>query len=236
MVKGIAKPPAYRMSARSRADIVAAIMSMSQKRAYDHHAYGLCFNVKVYTPDLSLKNLLRHWRNADGDSAYTHNPRWLKDVAERYAEHAGSLFEWGTEGACRYFTDDISSTFRELWDGTKVSVEYGFAGRSGGWLVILEFEGYSFVDRGIDVDERLMGMDYPTLRKLYQLILMLNHDLSRDKRDHEVEYQAAFCFFANICCDIYQEDAAQLDLFRTQEEIEQDALQGRYPDDDYSKI
>ncbi|OYW72388.1 MAG: hypothetical protein B7Z37_25050 [Verrucomicrobia bacterium 12-59-8] len=229
MTTRLFKPPAYRMSARSREEIVQAIMSITTR-----HDYPLSFNVKVYDADLSLKNLLRHWREYEGKSG-TYDPRWLKEVASRYDQHEGSLFEWGLEGARRHFTGDYEDTFQMLWDGTELRVDYGFSGRGGGWLVILEFEGHRFARMQVTLQEYLTEMPWRDLKHLYQLCLMLHHDTAPDKRKSEVEHSAAFDFFANICNDIKQE-AVQLDLFDTPEVIAELALSGKYPDDDYTPI
>ena len=76
-----------------------------------------------------------------------------------------------------------------MWDGTELDVRFEFQGRSGGWLSLVEFEGFKFNDRDHGSDywrEVLEGtdeekaMDYKTLRNLYQLIVQLKHDLRRE--------------------------------------------------------
>lgn len=227
MTRKIQKPEAYKIVAKSRADIVAAIIGMTHQRTYDYDLYYLCFNVKLYKLDLSLENMLKKWREYEGDQPYTHNPEWLKAVKERFKEYEGHLWEWGVEEARQAFNE--TDCFSHLWDGTSLDVEYGFVGRSGGWLAIVEFEGCRFV--GCRFDRRMMDsdlefilkeLDFGTLKKLYQLVLMLKHDTREEARTAEVEQQASCCFFANICNDIPQVDNIQQDVFRTN--VEQEAL------------
>jgi hypothetical protein len=52
-------------------------------------------------------------------------------------------------------------------------------------------------------------MDYPTLRKLYALIVMLSHDLTPETAAAEVEYHAAFRFVEGACADIPRYDSIQ---------------------------
>jgi hypothetical protein len=226
------KPEAYKMVARSRQDIVAAIISMTDQRTYHYDPYYLCFNVKLYDCDLSLKNLLKHFKDQEGDHLGMHNRDWLRQIKERYDEIGeNTLYEWGIETARGSFVgsgrdgkpdDDM---FNHLWDGTELDVDYAFVGRSGGWLAIAKFEGFSF-DRRMDADleTELMEMEFSTLKKLYQLVLMLKHDLRQEAIKLEVEVNAAFDFFANACADIKQPDEVQPELFRTQEEIEEEVL------------
>ena len=217
------KPDAYKMKTRSRAGMIAAIPTLAQRHYDNYDPYHLCFNVKCYSVDLDLPNMLAKWREYEGDPAYTHNPEWLKAVKERYDEHDEHLFDWGIEDARRHFVDDgpgQSDTFRTLWDGTEVDVEYAFIGRSGGWLAVTKFEGYRFDERGTSLDEILEEMDTPTIKKLYQLLLMLKHDTRQEAVKNEVEHQAAFCFFANICSDITKSNHIQGQLFETETEAE----------------
>jgi len=220
------KPDAYRMVARSRADIVAAIIDLTEQRSYDYDPYYFCFNVKCYDVDMSLPNLLAKWREYEGDPAHTHNPEWLKNVKERYDETSEeTLCDWGFEDARAHFVGHgdgfKSDTFRTLYDGTEVDVEYGFVGRSGGWLAITKFEGVKYnqrLDAGLETE--LMDMDFPTLKRLYQLVLMLKHDTRRSAIKSEVEMQAAFNFFANACADIHEPNSVQGELFETASESE----------------
>lgn len=199
------KPEVYQTPLKKRSDIIAFLEDATHQRHYDGHWHPLCFNVKIHTIDLSFDHLLKLWRENEGNPLYTHNEDWLKAAKEQYDESEESLFDWGIEDARRGFTD--SDSYNHLWDGTKIDVEYSFEGRSGGWLSITKFDGYKISQREkFDFTE----MEYPTLRKLYQLVIMLKHDLKNPEK--EVEWQAAFNFFANACCDIPQPNAIQKKL------------------------
>lgn len=217
-------PDAYKMVARSRKDIVADILDLTEQRYSFHDTYHLCFNVKAYGVDFSFSNMLEKWKYYNGDQPYMHNPEWLEQVKEKYEEVKQYLWEWGVETARMQFAGPHSnSAYQMLWDGTPVSVQYEFVGRSGGWLAITEFEGYDF-DRPLDEDLEtvLMDMEYQTLRKLYRLVLMLKHDL-RDP-EGEIELNAAFDLFANVCGDINIPDATQGRLFMANEELEKEII------------
>lgn len=222
------KPEAYRMVSRSRKDIVDSITNITTQRTYHYDPYWLCFNVKCYDYDLSLENLLKLFKDQEGDHPGMHNADWLRNIKKRYDEVQEHLWDWGVEDSRRSFCDGDTQgddMFNHLWDGTRLDLEYGFVGRSGGWLAIIEFEGYRF-DRKMDSDLEtvLMEMPFPTLQKLYQLVLMLKHDLRRSAVKSSIENNAAFNFFANACADIKQPEEVQLELFRTQQEIEEEIL------------
>lgn len=204
------KPDQYKTPLRTRKDISEFIIDQTHQRSYDHAPHPLCFNVKVRGCDLSFDHLLELWRNHEDDPLYTHNEDWLKAARERHEETSEeTLWEWGQEDACSHFTGD-SDAYTHLFDGTKVDVAYSFEGRSGGWLSINRFEGFKLNDRDYHITSILEDMSFPTLRKLYQLVTMLKHDLRNP--GHEIEYQAAFNFFANACSDIPQPDSIQKTL------------------------
>jgi hypothetical protein len=52
-------------------------------------------------------------------------------------------------------------------------------------------------------------MDYPSLRKLYALVVMLRHDLTPKKASAEVEHHSAFSFVEVACADIPRYDSIQ---------------------------
>ena len=145
----------------------------------------------------------------DGDD----NSEWLEKAHAKYEEVRDKLFDWGVEDASRMVTD--SDCYTHLYDGTRVEVEYAWMGRSGGYIGIGKFEGFDFsedegrdfwheVFRGnphrvgtaewLDWDRTFPTMDYPALRKLYALVVMLIHDLTPEKASSEVEHHAAFRF------------------------------------------
>lgn len=202
------KPDYYRTPLRSREAIVEWIIQNTKQRMYDHRPHPFCFNVKCYRVNLDFEHLLGIYRNMEGDPPFTHFAEWLEPVKARYEEVKDDLFTWGVEDARRLFTD--SDGFNSLWDGTNVKAEYSFEGRNGGWLSLNNFDGEDFTTRDggyDDLRECLNGQDYAWLRRLYQLIVMLKHAVS--KAQEEVETQAAFNFFANACAGISQPDTTQ---------------------------
>jgi hypothetical protein len=52
-------------------------------------------------------------------------------------------------------------------------------------------------------------MDYPTLRKLYALVVMLSHVLTPEAASSEVEHHAAFRFIEGACAGIPRYDSIQ---------------------------
>jgi hypothetical protein len=229
------------MRARSREGIINDIILLTNQRSYHYDPYWLCFNVKLYSLDFSLQNLLRLWREYEGDYPYTHNTDWLHGIKDKYDDvNEDHLWEWAVEDARSSFVsrsgegqdDDM---YNHLWDGTEVDVDYAFVGRCGGWLAITQFNGRYF-DRRMEneqymysLEEQLSVMDWKDLKKLYQLILMIRHGTREDARKSEVEWQAAFNFFANVCNDLTDTDRyndRQLRLFDDQQETEEAILAG----------
>ena len=197
------KPDYYKTPLRTRQEIVRFIINATNQRSY-HQPHPLCFNVKCHHVNLDFDHLLKLWNRYESDPIYTQDEEWLKSATQRHAEtKETTLWAWAQESACDLFTD--SDAFQTLWDGTAVRVAYSFEGRSGGWLSVNSFEGCDFAERHIEVT--LMEMDYFKLRKLYQLVVMLSHDTGNPSQ--ELEHQAAFSFFANVCADIPQPDAFQ---------------------------
>ncbi len=201
------KPDYYQTPLRSRRDIVGFIVNATHQR----DSAPFCFNVKVYGVNLEFEHLLDLYREYEGDPIFTHNDDWLKAAKEQFDESEEDLFDWGIEGARDLVTD--SDCFNHLWDGTPVDVEYSFEGRSGGWLSLNRFDGVDFTTTtDEDYDTLLMEQDYAWLRRLYQLIVMLKHDLRREAVQAEVEHHAAFDLFVNACASIPQPNERQLKL------------------------
>ena len=204
------KPEYYKSPLRSRVDMIRYIFQQTDQRSYDHRRHPFCFNVKCYHVDFDFDHLLALYVEYEGKCRGQSDPDWLKAVRERYAEVKEHLWEYAQEDACRQFVENDGQ--RCLWDGTAFDVTYSFEGRSGGWLSIIKFEGYDFTDRDQDIENMLEEMPYRTLRILYKLIVQLVHDLSRVNITKELEFQAAFNFFANCCADIPEPEDAQLEL------------------------
>lgn len=205
------KPEYYQTPLRSRQDIIDFIIFSTHQRVYDHRPHPFCYNVKVYHVDFDFDHLLQIHREAEDDPIYTHNDEWLAGARAEYDDlKEGQLWEYAQEDACNQLLE--SDAFKCLYDGTQVDVRYSFEGRSGGWLSINRFEGHDFTEDDQHIKYVLQDMQFSTLRKLYVLVTMLNHDVRRDNVAKELEYQAAFNLFHNVCSDVPQPDNIQRKL------------------------
>lgn len=198
------KPDYYQTPLRSRQEIVRFIVDSTHQRHY-HEPHPLCFDVKVHNPNFQFEHLLNLYRQYEGDPIFTHNDDWLKAAKEQFDESEEDLFDWGIEGSREIITG--SDCFNHLWDGTPVDVKYSFVGCNGGWLSLDCFDGVDFT-KCDDPDTTLMEQEYAWLRRLYQLIVMLKHDLQ--SATPEVEFHAAFDLFVNACACIPQPNERQL--------------------------
>jgi len=94
-------------------------------------------------------------------------------------------------------------TNRMLWDGHGPIAEWTFDGRSGGWLVLKEFEGTNL--EGLSADF-LQDLSFQQLRRLYRFLVQCAHDFRRP--ESEAEHQAAFELFNNYA-DRVETDAQE---------------------------
>lgn len=171
----------------------------------------IAWNVKIYDIDLSFENLRKAFVEAHGKESCDADwdcPVWVKGCEELYAEMSSdTLWEWGTEGAWRDFVDNSKSSggapgncgYSTLWTGESVDITFGCEGRSGGYLVIREFEGLKFDRRGWRDPETWADVDTETLLKLTEMVQMVSHSLRSHPPRKRVEEYAAFDFFVNIC-------------------------------------
>jgi hypothetical protein len=218
------KPDYYKTPLRSRRDIIAWIIDNTTQRGYDYQSCPFCFNVKCYSLDFSFEHLLALYRDYEGNPTHTHTDVWLDGCREKYEQLGGetseSLWYWAQEHAWANFVEINGSqndTFNHLWDGTAVDVVYSCRGRSGGWLSLDKFEGYNFNEG--DVEDTLMEMDYGTLRHLYQLLVMLVHDVRPEAVKSELEFGAAFHLLVNACGGVPQPHARQLKFAFMEDEV-----------------
>lgn len=205
-------PEAYSTPLTNRADIAKYLMDRRSRSYRDHGHLLFTFNVKVYSPDLDFDHLLDlHTQSGYGEGHVT-DAYWVEEARQRHAEtDQDHLLQWALENAGQLVTD--SDCYTHLYDGTPVEVELAFVGRSGGWIAVTEFEGIRLTGpehlRGVfegDDEDGTPTMSDNTLHRLYAFVRMLEHDLTPDKATSEVEYQAAFAFFCNVCGDIPTSD------------------------------
>ena len=233
MARKTTTPDYYRTPLRSRSDIADFLASVGgYYSTHGHHGRSyFAFNVKCHGVDLDFGHLVQTYRSAgyygDGET-WLDNPEWLEQARSKYEAAERHLFDWGVEDASRMVTD--SDCYTHLYDGTRVEVDYTWMGRSGGHLGIRRFYGFDFSeDEGrdfwhevflgnphrvgtaewLDWDRTFPTMGYPTLRRLYALVVMLKHDLTPEKASSEVEHHAAFRFVEGACADIPRYDSIQ---------------------------
>lgn len=226
-------PGYYRMPLRSRNDIADLLASVGgYYSTHGHHGRSyFAFDVKCHGVRLDFGHLIEIYRNAgyygDGEP-WLDNPEWLVQAQARYERAERYLFDRGVEDASRMVTD--SGCYNHLYNGTEVEVEYAWLGRAGGYLGIRRFYGFDFskdedrdywheIFRGnphqggtaewLDWDRTFPTMACPILRKLYALVVMLDHDLTPQKASAEVEHHSAFHFIEGACCAIPRYDSIQ---------------------------
>ena len=204
----IRKPDYYKTPLRTRRAITDFIVANTEQRHYDT-PHLICFNVKAYHVDLDFNHLLALFCREEGDPLFAHDDQWRKAAKEVYQEVSNDLWDFALEDARSVFDD--TDCYNHLWDGTPVNVAYSFEGRSGGWLSLNRFDGVSFTEEH-DLAILLNCQSYRWLRRLYQLIVMLVHDLRSEAVESEIEHHAAFNLFENCCADIPRPDALQLKL------------------------
>ncbi len=211
----MAMPAAYTTPLKKRSDIASYLMNRRGRYYREHGHLQFVFDVKVYSPDLSFDHLFALHANSGYGEGKVNDPYWVEEARQRHAEtDQDDLYQWAIEDAGRLVTD--SDCFNHLFDGTPVDVEYAFVGRSGGWIGLTKFEGIEMTDpeRLRDVfegndEEGEPTMSYQSLRRLYSLVRMLEHDMTQEKAQAEAEYQAAFGFFVNVCADIPTADVCR---------------------------
>jgi hypothetical protein len=202
-------PAEYSTPFTARADIAAYLMGRRSRSYRDHGHLLFVFNVKVYSPNMDFDHLLDLHRTSGYGEAKVTDAYWVEQARQRHAEtDQDHLLQWALEDAGRLATD--SDCFKYLFDGTPVEAEFAFVGRSGGWIALTEFEGITLIDpdhlrhlfEGDDED----SLTYESLHRLYSLVRILEYELTQEKAKSEVEFQAAFAFFVNVCGDIPTSD------------------------------
>lgn len=231
------KPSYYRCALRERSDIVEFLLS---RRFWTHRGgsgywwrggsghssngnWLFCFNVKVHSIDFTFENLVQRWTDM-GYGEHARDEHWLVEARAKFAElKPDQLWDWGVEGARRTFVSDHRDApngkpdddgFSMLWDGTPVETRFAFMGRSGGWLVLTEFNGNlldwdsaNYWGSGSDPALCFQDWSYRELRRLYQFVVMLAHDVAGTASERAIEEHAAFDFFENYCHGIPASEA-----------------------------
>jgi hypothetical protein len=209
----------YTYPARSR-EAMAKYIATGCGREYwgDHKPYPLHYRVKAYSLDLTFEHLWDRF-------APEHFPSDVREqggtVLERYKivcrheydglskdDSSDTLWTWGVEEAWRSLND--GDTYRMLWSGAETyDVKFSLRGRSGGWLCIDYFEGYKL---DVGADELYNQLNNPEeisfikLRIFYMLARQWEVDFTGEKAASEIEYQAAFQFFVNVCERAWEHD------------------------------
>lgn len=191
----IKMPAYYRAPLKSRKAIIQFLDNERRQRSADYKRWLFTWNVKLYGLNLDFDHLLELYKRESNHRKLTDND-WLSQAREIHGRKLESLEHWAIEDASMSVND--SDCFKMLWSGEELDVDYQFIGRSGGHIALTRFEG---VEMSADNDP-LDDMPMSDLRKLYRLVVMLDHDFTQAKACAEVEYQAAFILFENLCDDI----------------------------------
>ena len=194
-------PIGYVAPLRSRAAITAWLLNAVE--ANSRPGYGMfTYDVKLHRLKTDFAHLAKLAKE-NGELA-SESPRYLAECEAIYNDNENSVWDTATEDAQNDVLEDVG--YRMLWDGDAEAIaDWGFEGRSNGWLALKRFEG---VELGaFDAAELFAGSSFSFLRNLYRFLVQCNHDFRRP--ESEVEYKAAFSLFCNLCHNV-----------KTDEEIE----------------
>lgn len=168
-----------------------------------------CWSVKLLARmDTSYEALLKRAKRV-GVLTRQHlkDQPWLNASKARYDDTSmDSVFTHACETCQRMFVGHDGKPENDgycmLYDGTKVTPEFTFMGRSGGWLVLTGFNGHSLNTENVGEDLDWKRWDVRNLRLLYRYVVMLEHDLRHEAIQEMVLDELAGSFFANICHDL----------------------------------
>jgi len=200
------KPEYYRTPLRSRAAIISFLENHLSYRRFNSRGSCLAWNVKAYPVDLGFDHLVERMKESGEWSAAMNSTPHLQRCKELFLKNEQHLFEWGQEDAFRLVVD--SDSYNHLWDGTPVDVKYESAGRSSGYLIMTSFEGHDLTS-----DPAFHEWDYNELRKLYSLVVMLDHDWTNKKAVEAIEFGAAWALFINVAGEPADMQCSGLELF-----------------------
>ncbi|QXN71352.1 hypothetical protein RCGINGERSNAP_84 [Rhodobacter phage RcGingersnap] len=206
------KPAPYTFPHRSRAAMTDYLLNR-RSRAYDYRSFRFCWDVKIWAADFTGKGLRKHFPDLDPalDSEWdSHFQGDGESLFWTFCEDAGrqvSDGEW-----CSYPGDDQGD-----W-------EFGFAGRSGGWIVLEKWRGR---DMRNPSDDDLAEMSFADLRAFYRGIRTADSDFTTAKASAEVEYQAA-SYREGWEAERKAERACELDAFVIEMELARPDLAPAY--------
>lgn len=216
------RPSKYALPLKSRKDIEAFLSEEGGRwtsRSWQGDGNFLfCFNVKLRSLDLSFDALVKTMQGFEVTAAIDSkkftfetktnryfNTDFLAAARQRYVEKFGSEDMGETGGGGEWYSEveyQARQSFQDqdyfLFSGKQVEVEFGFMGRSSGWLVLQRFEGIP-----MDGPEAVIGMEYRSLVRLYELVVMLGADYHNGRGAKEaVQLEAAQQFFHLVCSDL----------------------------------
>jgi hypothetical protein len=168
----------YTFPHKSRADIAAYLDRRGRSYHYQRYTFAWC--VKVRAADFDGDSLRKH----DPDLSPAEDSAWESMVAA----DDGRLFGYWCEDAARGVTGDEWTSYPGDDQG---DWSFAFAGRSGGWLVLLKWRGRDM--RDVDAADFLDRDLWPwaDLVAFYRGIRCADSDFTEAKAATEVEYFAA---------------------------------------------
>jgi hypothetical protein len=209
---------------------------------YEHHAWLFCFNVKLYHLDLSFDHLLQRYQKAYTSNSYVFDPVWIRGCQRKWRTEIMDMPDCDDpinpdnydrpkellDSQGRLYEQAVELTRADFVDQTNQpgDVRYVFYGRSGGWLTLTHFRGialdcnlradleFATKVNYVDGDPDFVTSDW--IRQLSVRLLSARSFANPASACAEVEYQAAWSFFGNICDDVVSPVAEQEQRIRTE--------------------
>lgn len=175
-------------------------------RNYNNKQWLFCFDVRLHGIKTDFDRLLqRHRESATTDDAALAASHI--DACRRYYE---KLEEQAREFLVENAVESAKAVYetQEAWTVPKlkrpVSLGFEFMGRSGGWLILTQFDGITLVDNHGWLHE----VSDNFLRRLYATVNMLRGYLADPCA--RVETEMAFMLFYCLSADALETSATQL--------------------------
>lgn len=173
----------YSFPARSKRAMLAAIRDMGRTYSERHARYPFSWNVKAPWPFPMTAAELKPYHYDGGSFDASLDAAWAAEW------ESGERFNWMV-GDMRERADEYSSYPGD--DGG--SFKFGFAGRSGGHLVLES--AYGFKLSGLTLAELVEDImpDWPLaeVRRLYRVLVCMTADFASDKVREEYAWAIAF--------------------------------------------